>query len=227
MTFVLQIGERSLEPKRVFCIGRNYEDHIKELGGAGLNKNDKPGTPVLFMKPASCLHPLGEPIARPPYGDVLHHEVELVLIIGKGGSRIKAAQAREHIAGITIGIDLTLRDVQSQLKEKGLPWERAKAFDHSAPVGEVVVLTDEIDLSNLQIRCAVNGAIRQDDNTTSMIFTPEVLVSSISDAWKLLPGDVIFTGTPAGVGPLEVGDEITIDCPAIGSFSWEIIGPQI
>jgi len=213
------INNQSYNPLRIFCIGKNYDEHIKELGGNRLDE------PVVFMKPVSNIVAPGEFLCYPRYGAELHHETEVVLLIGKEGRDISEGDAYSYIAGITLGLDLTLRDVQSKLKKSGLPWELSKSFDQSAPLGCFKAYeSGSIDLENLLFSCRVNGDLRQNGNTQDMIFPIKNLIKRLSGWWTLREGDIIFTGTPSGVGPLNVGDQIEIQSPDIGSFSWGIVG---
>lgn len=205
------------QPVRIFCIGRNYAEHAKEL------QNEVPGQPVIFMKPPSALVLPGQPISMPKHGKDLQHEVELVVKIGNHGRAATMQAARNMITGLSLGLDLTLRDLQLNLKTKGLPWEMAKAFDGSAPVGYFTPLTSKLDLGNIDLCCEVNGQLRQLGNTGDMIFPVEQLVIAISAIWKLRPGDLIYTGTPAGVGSLKVGDIVTLKSPQLGRFSWNVL----
>ncbi len=207
------VHHKTIKPNRIFCIGKNYDKHIKELGGKQV-----PDEPVVFMKPLCSIVAPGN-ICPPPYGNELHHEVEVVLLIGKGGNNIPEPQALTHISDITLGLDLTLRDIQKKLKLKGLPWERAKSFEESAPLG-IFKKYQDMDLGNLPFSCFVNDDLRQEGNTGEMIFPVAKLIHILSGWWTLKPGDIIYTGTPAGVGPLQPGDRIVVESPKIGSFSW-------
>ncbi len=201
---------------RIFCIGRNYLDHVNELN------NKRPFSPVIFMKPLSCLVEQGSPIRFPSHAKVLHHEVEIVLVVGKSGRVSDASEALSYIDGVTIGLDLTLRDLQKALKDKGLPWEKAKAFDGSSPIGNLIKRTEDIDLGNIDFGCRVNDDLKQEGNSGEMLFSiPELLVE-ISKIWQLEAGDLIYTGTPAGVGPLEVGDRIEIFSSVTEKFGWDV-----
>ena len=202
---------------RIFCIGRNYLEHIEELS------NQRPAEPVIFMKPGSCLTTVGSPIAYPVNGNDLQHEVEIVYRVGKAGQFDSSRELTEHLDGVTIGLDLTLRDVQSELKKKGLPWEKAKAFDGSAPIGKFVPVDKATRFDNLSFGCRVNGIERQSGNSGLMIFNIAKLLAAISRIWDLVPGDLIFTGTPAGVGSLEIGDEIEIFSDFTNPFQWTIV----
>ena len=205
-------------PNRIFCIGKNYGAHINELGGTQI-----PDEPVVFMKPVCNIVAPGEILHRPPYGSELHHEVEVVLLIGKKGKNILKADALSYISAITLGLDLTLRDVQKKLKKAGLPWELSKSFEQSAPLGIFKDYSpNKFDLRNLPFSCSVNGNLRQKGNTQEMIFPIANLIQTLSDWWTLRPGDIIFTGTPAGVESLQSGDTIEIKSPAIGLFSWSL-----
>ena len=187
---------------KIVCIGRNYPEHAKELG------NEVPGKPVIFLKPASAVIYSGEDIINPSFGNELHHEVELVLLIG---AKIKDAaldEADNAIAGYGVGLDMTLRDVQSKLKSKGHPWTLAKCFDTSAVISDFV-LKDYYKLSlDNKITLSVNDFIKQKDTLSSMIFNPAELIEYVSSVMTLEKGDLIFTGTPAGVSKVNRGDKL-------------------
>lgn len=203
---------------RIFCIGQNYIEHIKELG------NPMPDKPVVFIRPSSCLVAPGEAIHFPKHGKLLHYEVEVVVRIGKQGRNIPEAEALSYIDAITLGADLTLRDLQKKAKEQGLPWEEAKSFEQSAPLGEFLSYdASRIDLKSLSFKCSINGEVRQDGNTNDMVFSFERLVSDLSNIWYLQPGDMIYTGTPSGVGALAIGDVIEVENDQIGVFSWTMV----
>lgn len=202
---------------RIFCIGRNYAKHIAELN------NTLPGAEcVIFMKPISSLVSPDEAIILPANLSEIHHEAELVVEIGHGGRDIRPAAAREHIRALALGLDLTLRSVQTELKNSGEPWERAKAFDHSAPLAPLVALMPEIDLSDLHFRLTVDGEVRQAGHTAHMLVGVEALVAVVSQTWHLLPGDLIYTGTPAGVGPIEAGQHLALSGPGLASAEWTV-----
>ncbi|BEH09111.1 MULTISPECIES: fumarylacetoacetate hydrolase family protein [Geobacter] len=193
---------------KILCIGRNYAEHIKELG------NETPDAPVVFMKPATAVIGDGETIIIPSYSRECHHEAELALLIGKGGKDITPERALEHVAGYGVAIDLTLRDVQAELKKKGLPWEIAKGFDTSCPLSAFVPASRVTDPHDLRITLRVNGEMRQDGSTSLMIHRIPQILSYMSGVFSLEPGDVILTGTPAGVGPLVAGD--TVEAEVVG-----------
>ena len=197
---------------KILCIGRNYAEHIRELG------NETPEAPVIFMKPASSVIGDGGTIVIPPYSHDCHHEAELALLIGREGKNIPKEVALEYVAGYGVAIDLTLRDVQAELKKKGLPWDIAKGFDTACPLSDFVPLDMAGDPQDLEIRLWVNGEIRQDGSTSMMIHSIPSIVSHMSGIFTLKPGDVILTGTPAGVGPLKSGDTVVAEIPGVGSL---------
>jgi 5-carboxymethyl-2-hydroxymuconate isomerase len=203
---------RHLPIGKILCIGRNYSEHIKELGNA------TPDAPVIFIKPASSVIGDGDVIVIPPNSHDCHHEAELALLIGRRGKNIPVDQAMEFIAGYGVGIDLTLRDVQSELKKKGLPWEIAKGFDTSCPLSSFVEASSVADPQNLQIRLTVNGGIRQDGNTSMMIHRIPAIISHMSGSFTLDPGDVILTGTPAGVSRIVPGDHLVAEIPGVATL---------
>ncbi|MCM8529835.1 MAG: fumarylacetoacetate hydrolase family protein [Lentisphaeraceae bacterium] len=200
---------------RIFCIGRNYAAHAAEL------KNELPTEPVVFIKPASCLVEVGDDIHFPSHGEVLHHEAEIVIEVGKSAKDLSLAESTTVISRIGLGLDLTLRDVQENLKSKKLPWEKAKAFDYSSPLGVMLDFENQ-DLKDLHISCKVNGELRQNGNTSEMIFSVEEIISHLSSIWQLEKGDLIYTGTPSGVGPLVRGDKIEVICKQLGHSAWNI-----
>lgn len=186
---------------KIICVGRNYAAHAAELN------NPLPTTPILFIKPATAAAPLAQPVQLPRDRGAVHHEVELSLLIGAELRDAAPAQALAAIAGIGIALDLTLRDLQDQLKKDGYPWERAKAFDGAYPVSDFIG-TNGRDLQNLTVQLWRNGALQQDGNTSQMLFPVAALLAEISRNFTLRPGDVVSTGTPAGVGPLLSGDTL-------------------
>lgn len=185
---------------KIFCVGRNYVDHAKELGNA------VPEEPVIFMKPKSALLQPNTPFYYPEFTNELHYEAELVLRISKNGKYIQEHQAHRYYDAITVGIDFTARDIQAELKKKGLPWEKAKAWDQSAVVGKWVSLQPDTMQSPLQFSMQKNKELVQDGNTSQMIFSCDHIIAHITQYFSLNIGDLIFTGTPAGVGECVVGD---------------------
>lgn len=187
---------------KIICIGRNYAEHARELG------NQVPDTPILFMKPPSCIVPDGGEVIIPAYSQACHHEVELAVLIGRPGRNIDVAEALAHVAGYAVAIDLTLRDVQSELKSKGHPWEMAKAFDTSCPLSAFVPAEAVPDPQDLRLTLAVNGRLRQDGRTADMLRSVADIIAVMSEYFALEAGDILLTGTPAGVGPIRSGDRI-------------------
>ena len=199
--------------KRIFCIGRNYAEHIKELG------NTPDEAFVLFMKPPSCLVPPGKTLTLPRGRGGVHHEAELVVALTGGGADIPEAAALSHISHITLGLDLTLRDLQSELKKKSWPWELSKAFDQAAPLGDWTPYRGQ-DLQALEFSFHVNGTLRQHAKTSDMLFSVARQIQILSRTWALQDGDIIYTGTPSGVGPLVAGDRLLLESEGIGRFEW-------
>lgn len=186
---------------KIVCVGRNYADHAKELN------NPIPDQPLLFIKPSTAAVDMRQAITIPKYRGCCHHELEMSVLIGMRVSHASSAVAKESIAGVGLGLDLTLRDLQDKLKAKGQPWERAKAFDGSCPLSPFSKAVG-IDVQNLDIKLFRNGVLQQAGNTGDMLFPVVDLIVEISRSFTLLPGDIILTGTPAGVGPLLSGDTI-------------------
>lgn len=186
---------------KILCVGRNYTEHAKELGNA------VPENPVIFSKPDTALLKNGEPFYHPDFSSDIHHEVELVIKISKMGKKIQPKFARNYFNEIGLGVDFTARDTQSKLKEKGLPWELAKAFDRSAPIGEFINVEGK-DLSNINFSLKKNGEVVQQGNTSQMIFPFEEIISFVSQYFTLKVGDLIYTGTPAGVSKINIGDKL-------------------
>ena len=185
---------------KIICVGRNYADHAKELG------NDIPDEPVIFMKPKSALLQSHTPFYYPEFSNELHYECELVLRVCKNGKYIQERHASNYYNGITVGIDFTARDIQDELKKKGLPWEKAKAFDNSAAVGKFIDVTPAMNRKNIGFTFFKNKELVQTGNSANMIFSIDSIISHISNYFSLNIGDLIFTGTPAGVGECVVGD---------------------
>ena len=185
---------------KIICVGRNYLKHIEEL------QNEKPTEPVIFIKPDSALLRNNAPFFIPDFTQEVHYEVELVLKIKKLGRHIPEQFAMDYVDSIGLGIDFTARDIQSQLKAKGLPWEKAKGFDHSAAISKFIPVPQDLD--NLNFSLEKNGSIVQQGNTQQMIHKIPQLISHISEYFTLKIGDYIFTGTPEGVGPVMRDDEL-------------------
>ena len=198
--------ERIPLPSKIVCVGRNYADHAKELG------NEVPSEPILFLKPPSAVIAHGAKIVLPPQSQRVEHESELAIVIGKEARNVSAARWRDYVQGFTCANDVTARDLQ----KKDVQFTRGKSFDTFCPLGPWI--ETDLDPSALRVLARVNGAIRQDGNTRQMIFPPPVLVEFITSIMTLLPGDVILTGTPAGVGPLASGDTVEIEIEGIGTL---------
>lgn len=192
---------------RVYCVGRNYAEHAKEMGFTGREP------PFFFLKPTDALVPVpAGTTGQMPYPSLthqLHHEVELVVAIGKGGRNIPAAQALQHVYGYAVGLDMTRRDLQNDMKKQGRPWCIGKAFDHSAPIGPLVPAKHVPNLDQADISLHVNGDLKQCSHISQLIWSVAETIEHLSTAWTLLPGDLIFTGTPEGVGAVERGDVMT------------------
>ena len=203
---------------RIYCVGRNYAKHAREMG---MDPEREP--PFFFAKPADALVANGTPVPYPPRTSNLHHEVELVVAIGKGGKQIAVAEALEHVFGYAVGNDLTRRDLQAYAKDNGLPWDVAKAFDHSAPVTAIRPVTDGGHLTSGRIWLEVNGQSRQDANLSELIWSVPEIVAELSTLFELQPGDLVFTGTPAGVGPVQRGDSIVAGIDGLDTLRTTIV----
>lgn len=202
---------------KIVCVGRNYAEHAKELG------NEVPDKPVLFLKPASAVIYSGEEIIHPFLGNELHHEVELILLIGEAVKNASEEQAENAIIGYGVGLDMTLRDVQDGLKKRGHPWTIAKCFDTSAVISDFVLKKDHQLIFEEKLELKVNGEVRQSDTLKSMIFNPAEIVEYISSIMTLEKGDLIFTGTPAGVGKVDRGDKLEAKLGEIAKLSCSVI----
>jgi 2-keto-4-pentenoate hydratase/2-oxohepta-3-ene-1,7-dioic acid hydratase in catechol pathway len=194
-------------PSKIVCVGRNYIDHARELG------NEVPQIPLIFLKPPSSIIAPGETIYLPPQSKQVEHEAELVVVIGKRGRRIIAEEAKNYILGYTIGNDVTARDLQ-KIDDQ---WTRAKGFDTFCPFGPWI--DTDFDPADALITCRVNGQMRQMASTRDMVFSVSTLIAYISSIMTLEPGDLIFTGTPAGVGPLHDGDVVEVEIDGLGHLS--------
>jgi fumarylpyruvate hydrolase len=209
-------GTSALFPvRRILCVGRNYAAHRREMGG------DDREPPFFFAKPADAVAPPGAPVPYPSRTSNLHHEIELVAALGKGGADIAPADALALVWGYAVGVDLTRRDLQNAAKDKGQPWESAKGFDASAPIG---VIRPAEDCGEVQgrIQLSVNGQTRQDARLSDMIWNVAEVIAQASRLWRLEPGDLIFTGTPEGVGPLLRGDKVEGAIEGVGTVAFTI-----
>jgi fumarylpyruvate hydrolase len=207
---------------RIYCVGRNYVEHAIEMGHSGRE------APFFFMKPADAVLPVAEgTIGRMHYPTLtksLHHELELVVAIGKGGRNIRAADAMAHVWGYAVGLDMTRRDLQAEAKKLGRPWCIGKGFDESAPIGPIRRAAETQLDANSVIHLDVNGAKRQSSTLGKLIWSVPEIIEHLSAAWELAPGDLIFTGTPEGVGPLQAGDRIEGRVDGVGTIEL-MIGP--
>jgi fumarylpyruvate hydrolase len=207
--------------RRIHCVGRNYAEHAREMGAFGREP------PFFFAKPGDAAVPVPEGIegriAYPPRTANLHHEVELVVAIGRAGAGIPIAEARDHIFGYAVGVDLTRRDLQAELKKKGQPWEMAKAFDQSAPIGPIHPVECCGHPESGAISLAVNGIERQRGDLADMIWSVPEVIAELSTYVELRPGDLIFTGTPSGVGPLGHGDRVSAGIAGLSELHLAII----
>lgn len=198
-------GQEDMFPvHRIYCVGRNYEDHAREMGFSGREP------PFFFLKPADALVvvPAGQTvdIPYPSLTRSLHHEIELVVAIGKGGANIPAAQALSHVWGYAVGLDMTRRDLQNEMKKQGRPWCIGKAFDHSAPMGPILPVANAGPIEEATLALHVNGTLRQSSPISKLIWNVAETIEHLSRAWTLQPGDLIFTGTPQGVADVVPGD---------------------
>ena len=216
------LGEsRAFPVHRIYCVGRNYEEHAKEMGFTGREP------PFFFLKPADALVvvPAGQ-TGTMPYPSLtsnLHHEIELVVAIGKGGRNIKAADAAQHIYGYAVGLDMTRRDLQGEMKKQGRPWCIGKAFDHSAPIGPITPLAQAGDVNNAEISLQVNGSDRQRSNANKLIWNVAETIEHLSAAWELQAGDLIYTGTPEGVAAVVKGDTLVGQVAGLGELKVQIV----
>ena len=195
---------------KIVCLARNYAEHARELG------NETPAAPVLFMKPATSVISDGDTVRIPAYSQECHYEVELAVLIGTTARNVMVTHAMEHVTGYAVAIDMTLRDVQNGLKAKGLPWEIAKGFDTACPLSDFVPASAVADPHNLRLRLSVNGEKCQDGCSSDMINRVPQIISHISTIFTLEPGDVILTGTPAGVGRVVAGDVMEAEIEGVG-----------
>jgi fumarylpyruvate hydrolase len=202
--------------RRIYCVGRNYEEHAKEMGFTGREP------PFFFMKPADAVVPVnaGETgtMAYPSLTKSLHHEIELVVAIGTGGKNIKAADAHKHFFGYAVGLDMTRRDLQGEMKKQGRPWDIGKGFEQSAPIGPITPVTQAGDVSKAEIFLQVNGKDRQRSTVAKLIWNLGEIIEHLSAAWELQPGDLIFTGTPEGVAAVVAGDTLAGGVEGLGEL---------
>jgi fumarylpyruvate hydrolase len=203
--------------RRIFCVGRNYADHVREMG------NDLREPPFFFTKPADAVLTDGADMPYPPRTANLHHEVELVVAIGRGGFDIAPADALGHVWGYAVGVDMTRRDLQEIAKSARQPWDMSKGFDHSAPIGNIVPATILPEPTHGRIELRVNGALRQSGDLSEMIWGVAETIAFLSGLVRVAPGDLIFTGTPAGVGPAVRGDVLEGSIERVGTVRVKIV----
>ncbi len=203
--------------RRIFCVGRNYAEHAREMG---MDPEREP--PFFFTKPADAIVADGSRIAFPSRTANLHHEIELVLALGSGGRDIQTANALGHIFGYAVGLDLTRRDLQAAARKEGRPWDTAKGFDQSAPISAIVPAADIGHPRRGRILLAVNGGVRQQGDISDMIWKIPEIVAELSTYFELAAGDLIYSGTPAGVGPIEPGDQLEGSIEGIGTLALSI-----
>lgn len=206
--------------RRIYCVGRNYNDHVVEMGGV-------PGRepPFFFQKPADALLLDGN-FPYPSATRDVHHEVELVVALHSGGKDIAVSNAAQHIYGYAVGIDMTRRDLQGEAKKAGRPWEVGKAFDHSAPIGEIIPRAETGVLEHAGISLQVNGTQRQSSDISQMIWSVPEIISELSRLFELHAGDIIFTGTPSGVGSVQPGDKLHAAIEGVGELSLQVYKPS-
>jgi fumarylpyruvate hydrolase len=207
--------DRQFPVRRVYCVGRNYAAHRRELGG------DDAEPPFFFAKPADAVTPPGHDIPYPPRTSNLHHEIELVAALGAGGAEVPVERALDLVLGYAVGVDLTRRDLQAAARQKGQAWEAAKAFDHAAPISAIRRWSAAPPQGRIWL--AVNGEVRQEAVVSDMIWNVAQIIAEASHLWRLQPGDLIYTGTPEGVGPLVRGDRVTGGVEGVGEIAFQVV----
>lgn len=201
----------------IFCVGQNYADHAKEMGGTVAS------SPVIFLKPSNAVIENGTPILLPTLSANVHHEVELTVLIGKGGRNISKPDAMNHVAGYGVGLDMTMRDVQLAAKKSGNPWSIAKGFFSSAPLSPFTEASKIADPHRLEISLKVNGVVRQKTNSAKMNFKVDDLIVFLSSVFSLEEGDIIYTGTPEGVAQVVPGDVLEAEIPSVGTLTHTVV----
>lgn len=214
ITAVPVAGGGSFPVRRVFCVGRNYAAHVREMGG-----DPEREAPFFFTKPADALVIQGADMPYPPATADLHHEMELIVAIGTGGADIAEVDALQHIWGYAAGLDMTRRDLQADAKKAGRPWDMGKGFDHSAPIGDIIP-ADGVRPGRIELR--VNGALRQEANVSAMIWSVPEVIAALSRLVRLAPGDLVFTGTPEGVAAVVRGDVLEGMVDGVGTVRTRI-----
>jgi fumarylpyruvate hydrolase len=216
------VGQAARFPvHRIYCVGRNYEEHAKEMGFTGREP------PFFFMKPADAVVVVDAgttgTMAYPTLTKNLHHEIELVAAIGTGGKNISAADAHKHIFGYAVGLDMTRRDLQNDMKKQGRPWDIGKSFEQSAPIGPIVPVAQAGDVEKAEISVKVGGADRQRSNVSKLIWNIAETIEHLSAAWELQPGDLIFTGTPEGVAAVVAGDTLVGEITGLPALTVKVV----
>ncbi len=211
-------NEKRFPVRRIYCVGRNYLDHIRETAGA-----DEREPPCFFQKPTDAILANGGEFPYPPQSEKTHHEIELVVAIGTGGKEIKAENALDHVYGYTVGIDMTRRDLQGVAKEMRRPWEAGKSFDRAAPCSAIVPVADIGHPNSGRIWLAVNDEIRQDGDLAQQIWNVSESIAHLTKLFELVPGDLIMTGTPAGVGSVNPGDKVTGGIDGIADIAVSVV----
>ena len=211
-TLTLLPSNKKIRANNIFCVGQNYADHAKEMGGVPQKE------PIIFLKPTSAIIENGQNIIIPKMSTNVHHEVELTVLIGKQGKNIPQSDAMNYVAGYGVGLDMTMRDKQSEAKKAGNPWAVAKGFDTSAALSSFIEASKISNPQDLEITFTVNGTVRQHSNTKNMIYTIDVLISYLSSVFTLEEGDIIYTGTPEGVGQVFAGDKLNAEIPGVGNI---------
>jgi len=205
---------RRFPVRRIFCVGRNYAAHAREMG-----KDPSREAPFFFLKPADAVVDSGSAVPYPPETKNFHHEIELVIAIGKGGTSIAAADAHNHVLGYAVGIDLTRRDLQIAARDAGKPWDWGKGFDRSAPIGPIHLASKVGHPAKGRIWLSLNGAVKQDQDIADLIWSVSEIIAAASRSMALAPGDLIMTGTPSGVGPMVVGDKVAGGIEGLGEIT--------
>ncbi len=211
-TITLLPSNTKIRANNIFCVGQNYADHAKEMGGVPQKE------PIIFLKPTSAIIENGQDIIIPKMSTNVHHEVELTVLIGKQGKNISQLDAMKYVAGYGVGLDMTMRDKQSEAKKAGNPWTVSKGFDTSAALSSFIDASKISNPQDLEINLIVNGTLRQHSNTRNMIYTIDVLISFLSSVFTLEEGDIIYTGTPEGVAQVLSGDILSAEIPGVGKI---------
>lgn len=211
-TITLLPSNKKIRANNIFCVGQNYADHAKEMGGVPQKE------PIIFLKPTSAIIEDGQNIIIPKMSSNVHHEVELTVLIGRQGKNIPLSEAMNYIAGYGVGLDMTMRDKQSEAKKAGNPWAVAKGFDTSAALSPFIDASNISYPQDLEINLTVNGTMRQHSNTKNMIYTIDVLIAFLSSVFTLEEGDIIYTGTPKGVAQVFAGDVLEAEIPGVGKI---------